>query len=530
MVLKKFVLKFILVPALTFGITLPVIANTRDFSLQHSIDSTASNHNQGSIAQQNTAAPYYDFNDRCKQAYQTILKLRLAEGKRLLDQIKVDQPDNLIPIYLENYIDFFELFFNEDPVSYNKLRPNYEIRLEKLAEGPDDSPYSLFTRSVVHLQWAFVQVKFGKLWDGGWAFRRSFLQTNQNLKKFPQFKPSLLYAGALQVAAGTIPDGYKWLSSMLGVKGTISGGMKNVEAFLKIDDEMGRLLHDEAVFYYLYLKKYVLNHQQEVFAFLDKEKPDVVNNHLLAYMSANLSINGQNYARALKVMHNRNDAPGYLKTPVWDLEMGYALLGSLDDDAGKYFESFIRNFKGKYYLKDALQKLSWFYYLRGDANKARQYRALILSKGSLDTEADKQAQKEAKIDFWPDKTLLSARLLNDGGYHREALKLLHGKTIESFSRIQDKLEFAYRAARLYDDLGNKDLAIVFYKHAIALGEQRKEYYAARASLQIGFIYEKRSDCTNAAAWFRKTLSMKDHDYKNSLDQKSKAGLARCGVK
>jgi tetratricopeptide (TPR) repeat protein len=210
--------------------------------------------------------------------------------------------------------------------------------------------------------------------------------------------------------------------------------------------------------------------------------------------------------------------------------MGYALLGSLDEDAGKYFESFIKNFKGKYYLKDALQKLSWFYYLQGDQNKARHYRALILSKGSLDTEADKQAQKEAKTDFWPDKTLLSARLLNDGGYHREALKLLHGKTVESFSRIEDKLEFAYRAARLYDDLGNKDLAIVFYKQAIALGEQRKEYYAARASLQIGFIYEKRSDCANAAAWFRKTLSMKDHEYKNSLDQKSKAGLARCGVK
>jgi tetratricopeptide (TPR) repeat protein len=474
-----------------------------------------------------SSAPYYEFNERCKEAYQTIFQLKLKEGKRLLDELKREQPENLIPVYLENYIDFFELFFNEDPARYKVLRPNYEARLERLSAGPQSSPYNLFTRSVVHMQWAFVQVKFGKMWDGGWAFRRSFLQSNQNIKRFPSFTPSHLYNGALQVAAGTIPDGYKWLSSLLGIKGTVDGGMKKVETFLRDRNELSRLFHDEAVFYYLYLKNYILNDRQEVFAFIDREDLDLVNNHLFAYMAANLSINGQQHERALKVLSARNRSAEYFQTPVWDLEMGYALLGGLDDKAGMHFEKFIRDFRGRYYVKDALQKLSWHYYLQGNQSMANKYRAMILQKGSLDTEADKQAQKESQSGFWPDKTLLSARLLNDGGYNREALKLLHGKTIDNFSRIQDKLEFAYRAGRLYDDLGNKDQAIAFYKQAISLGEGRKEYYAARAALQIGFIYERKSDCANAVAWFRKTLSMKDHDYKNSLDQKSKAGLERC---
>ena len=53
----------------------------------------------------------------------------------------------------------------------------------------------------------------------------------ENRAKFPQFFPNDLYLGSMQVAAGTIPDGYKWLSNMLGIKGTIREGMKNLEKF-----------------------------------------------------------------------------------------------------------------------------------------------------------------------------------------------------------------------------------------------------------------------------------------------------------
>jgi len=159
--------------------------------------------------------------------------------------------------------------------------------------------------------------------------------------------------------------------------------------------------------------------------------------------------------------------------------------------------------------------------------KADQFRKEVMARGSTDTEADKQAQKEAASNRWPDKLLLQARLLNDGGYHREALKLLHGKTASDFKSIEDQLEFSYRVGRLYDDIGADNEAIEFYKQAIEMGESRKEYYAARAALQIGFILELKGDKTNAITWFQRCLDMKDHDFKNSLDQKAKAGIARC---
>jgi tetratricopeptide (TPR) repeat protein len=118
-------------------------------------------------------------------------------------------------------------------------------------------------------------------------------------------------------------------------------------------------------------------------------------------------------------------------------------------------------------------------------------------------------------------------LLNDGGYHQEAFQQLQGKRMDDFALPEDKTEFAYRLARIHEDLGQLDEAIENYLITIKLGQGQKEYFAARAALQLGWIYEKKQDLPEAMAYFENCLAMKDHEYKNSLDQKAKAGIARC---
>ncbi|MCX6209010.1 MAG: tetratricopeptide repeat protein, partial [Bacteroidetes bacterium] len=148
------------------------------------------------------------------------------------------------------------------------------------------------------------------------------------------------------------------------------------------------------------------------------------------------------------------------------------------------------------------------------------------TKGNESTEADKQALKEAKQGKWWNVILLQSRLLNDGGYNNEALKNLQGKTIESFTSIEEKLEFVYRLGRINDDLHKYDDAIKYYNQAIELGKERTEYYAARAALQIAMIYEKKGNKQQAINYYQQCIDMDDHDYKNSLDQKAKSGIAR----
>jgi hypothetical protein len=470
---------------------------------------------------------HFDFSPGCRQAYRAIIQLRLEEGSQLLAAEKKRDPDNLIPEFLDNYIDFFQLFFNEDAADYPAVKIRLERRLESMEEGPSSSPFSLFTRSVIHFQWAAMKVKLGSNLDAGLEFRRSFLESQACRQKFPSFGPALMVSGAMKVVAGTIPDGYKWLSNLLGIRGSVREGMRELDQFLGMDDEWSALYRDEANFYYLYLQFYILNKHEQVFAYIRQHNLDVKNNYLYAYLYANLCINDQQSALAEQIIGGRSKAAGYLDMPVWDLEMGYASLNHLEPGTAVYLERFLRRFRGRFYVKDALEKLSWYYYEKGNERMADSLRGEVIRRGTAESDADRQALKEARSGIWPDRTLLRARLLTDGGYFEEALRSLQGVSTSSFSRPEERCELAYRLGRIYDGLGRKDEAIAAYLTTIKTGEGLREYFAARAALQAGYIYEGRGDCGRAMGFFQKCLSLKDHDYKNSLDQRAKAGIARC---
>jgi len=83
-----------------------------------------------------SAGKVYDFNATCQQAYKEITSLRLANGQKLAALARQQNPDNLIPDMLDSYVDFFILFFNEDPAELKARKPSFESHLNRLAEGP----------------------------------------------------------------------------------------------------------------------------------------------------------------------------------------------------------------------------------------------------------------------------------------------------------------------------------------------------------------------------------------------------------
>ncbi|MEO8171952.1 MAG: hypothetical protein ABI581_02670 [Sediminibacterium sp.] len=474
------------------------------------------------------AQKVYEFNSTCQQAYQEITKLKIASGLALVEKAKQQNPDNLIPVLLESYADFYILFLNEDPKEYETRYPKFAERISALEKGSKSSPFYNYCLSTVRVHKAASAIKFGKIWEAGWDFRRAYQLIKDNKKEFPTFSANDLIYGSLQTAAGTIPNGYKWLASLFGIKGSVTEGMKTVRGFINSNDPWAKVFFNEAAFFYPYLMFYVENKKEEALAFIQQRKLDIVNNHLYTFMAANLAINNKQSDYARNVILNRNKSDEYLKTTIWDFELGFTKVYHLElPEAEKYLENFLNNFKGKFYVKDAYQKLSWCYYLQGNQAKADEARKNILKKGSTDSDADKQALKDAKSGKWPNVLLLKARLLSDGGYHNDAAGLLQGKTEDDFTKEEDKLEFAYRVARIYDDLDRTDEAIRNYLIAIRMGESRTEQFAARAALQIGQIYEKRGQKALAIVYYQKCMDMEDHEFKNSLDQKAKSGIARC---
>jgi tetratricopeptide (TPR) repeat protein len=474
------------------------------------------------------AQPNFDFNPNCVQAYQDAICLRLNAAQRATAAEKMRNPNNLVPHFIDNYIDFFTLFLNEDPAELKVRAPFKERRLALMASGPTGSPFTLFTQAIIKLQWAAIDVKFGNRWSSGWAFRDAFKLAKQNQTLFPAFMPNYMITGPLQMAASTIPKNYKWLSNMMGIKGTMQEGQRMLNQFLNSRDPWAQLFMNEGTFYQCYTQFYLLNQPNEALDFIKTRHLDIVNNHLFTYMTANLYLNNKQSQLTEAVVQGRNKSPEYMSTPLWDFELGFAKLYRQAPDTHEHLERFLATFKGKFYVKEVNLKLAWFYLLQGNQGLYNRYIAKVISTGAAESDADKRALKDAKSGKQPNTLLLRARLLNDGGYHAQALNLLAGKSNTDFADDGERLEFTYRVARIYDDLNRDDEAIKAYLATIGIGKNRTDYYAARAALQIAMIYEKRGNLQKAIEFYKICIGMEGHDYEDSLEQKSKAGIARCG--
>lgn len=470
----------------------------------------------------------YTWNDRTQSIYESITSLRIPEAKKWIVADKKNNPHNLSYPLLESYADFYQLFLNENTQEYNQLYPNFKSRIELFEKGPQNSPYYLYSLGLAHLHKSLVAIRFDKNWEAALDFRKAYLNFKENKRKYPKFTPNDVYLGILTTAIGTIPKGYQWMANVLGLSGKISEGNAMVLRYINSKDELSERARNEALLVYPYLIMNFEGNKEKTFDFIHKNNYDFKNNQMHAYMATNLYLNHQQSAKALAIVTELNDADAYLKLPFWQLEIGYANLNELKlDKAHKAFTDFIATFKGNFYVKDAYERLSWIAYLQGDMKKATAYRTAVLKNGNQITDADKQAYQNAKSGKWPNPILLRARLLSDGGYQSQALSSLAGKTSIDFPSESEKTEFAYRLGRIYDLMGQDEQAIKFYTSAIEKGIGLTDYFAARAALQIGMIYEQKNNFTKAIQYFNTCIEMKNHAFKNSLDQKAKSGIQRC---
>ena len=470
----------------------------------------------------------YSWNDKSQQIYESITSLRIPEARRNIALEQKANPNNLVNEMLESYADFYELFLNEDFTAYQKINPQFEQRIKLLEAGPKNTPYYLYSLGLEYLHKSIIAIRFDKTWDGAWDFRKAYFLFKENRKAYPNFSPNDAYFGAITTLVGTIPKGYQWIANILGLSGKISDGNALVLKYLNSKDEFNKRCRNEALFIYPYLLMNFEGNEKKAFSFIETAPYDFKKNQMHAYMAANLYLNHQQSNKTLGIIQQIESNPNFLPLPFWNLELGYAYLNELKlEKAQKYFTDFTQSFKGKFYIKDAYERLSWIAYFQGDLKKASAYRKLVLSSGNQVTDADKQAFQNAKKGNWPNPLLLKARLLSDGGYQTQALNLLIGKTSNDFAIEADKTEFAYRLGRIYDLMGQDEAAIRFYLSAIEKGEHQPEYFAARAALQIGNIYENKGQFSKAIEFYNLCIEMKDHAFKNSLDQKAKSGIQRC---
>lgn len=473
----------------------------------------------------------YDFNPNCVNAYSAIISLKFKEGKKLIDQEKTINPENNIPYLLENYIYFLSVFIAEEEKDFDKYDDLKDQIIDRLKEGDERSPYYRYCLAQVNLQWSVARAKFKEYTTATLEINRAYRLLVENNEEFPDFLPNLINLGMMHTLIGTVPDNYNWVKKLVGIEGTIDQGVNEILKVLNAAVTQKEYAHykAECLFYLSFIQINLTTNRQKALDYIKLIESDSsgLRNPLAIYAISRIySDNGMN-DKAIELLLSRPMGDEYFPFYFLDYLTGKAKLNRLDSDAYKYLFKFAINFKGINYIKDSYQKIAWYYLVNENMEKYQEFIAKVIQYGNAVVDADIQAEREANNKAVPNVFLLKARLLFDGGYYEKALAAItSSKTTGFLKNSRDSLEFSYRIGRIYHEWGKTDTCIPFYLKTIENGSESPYYFAANAALQLGIIYEKKEDFKNAAAYYELAQSMENKEYKNSINQKAKAGLNR----
>ena len=473
------------------------------------------------------AKKYFELSPLAQNAYHQAVSLRFGDAYTLMSQIRLQEPDNLMVYHIENYIDFFTVYINENEHEYQQLKKKISKRLQKIQEGDPTSPYYLFIQADIRLQWALVKLRFEDYLGAFSDVSKAHKLLQQNDKAFPNFMPNKKDLGILHAMVGTIPDGYKWGAQLLGgLTGTIEQGKKEIESVLAYAKKQPFIYEQETHVLYAFLLLHLKNAEEQAWQAVQKGNLQPSLNPLHCFVMANIAMRTGKNDIAIKILHQRPQGKGTIDFPYLEYMLGLAKLRRLDTDAATYFKHYLQRYQGHNFVKEAYQKLAWQALINGNFKDYNRHMADCKLYGRAVAGGDKNALKEAQEGKAPNLKLLKARLLFDGAYYQKAYTLLTQSINPSLFSNKEELEYYYRLGRICHGMKQNAQAIRYYKLTLDKGKSSKYYYACNAALQLGLIYESLGNETAAKQAFEQCLKLKPDDYKVGLHQKAKSGLAR----
>lgn len=472
------------------------------------------------------------FSPKLQKAYFEIQKLRLPAARELIDDERAINATNPFIAYLDSYADLHYLLIAEDRARYKVFTQQQDRRLDQVGKLSDKSPYKRLFQADIRLHSAFAKLKFGNEVSGSWEIIKAYKLLEDNRKKFPAFTPTFKSLGLLHVLIGSIPENYTWIAKILGLRGNITQGIRELRKVTKEEP----FFKQEAELIDLLLHAYTLQlspEQQVRIRQWPKEQPD---NLLLHFFATTVLMKENRSEEASRFLADAPAGKEYMPFPFLNYLRGEIALQSGDyDDSFTYYTRFLKQYGGFNYIKDSYFKMFLCRWLAGRDEEASVYIQKITQTGSTIIEADQFAERIAK-EFQEgkisprQKVLYKARYATDGGYFQQAWELMKAVSEKSFGTTYEKAEFNYRMARILHKSGRMNESMPFYDRSIALGQTDAGAagFAASSALQMGYISQQKPDNQKSVTYFRKAMSFKKHEYKNSIDNKARAALTELG--
>lgn len=465
----------------------------------------------------------------CKQAYKEIMSLKFDQAEKYLIAEEKLYPENIYPIYLENYIDFLKVFISEDEEIFESLEKNKQQRIKIIETLSDTSPYRNYLLANINLQWAFARLKFNEYFSAAIELNRAYRLIEANTLKFPEFYPNKITHGIIKIMIGLVPEKYNWILSIISMEGSIKEGTNELYDVLKLStaDTNFANLKEETIFYLGFIELNINPDKSKSLILLEEILPLADSSLLFAYMSVNILTRTAHNTEAELLFNNiQNRKDEYYPFHYLDYLNAEFYLKQLDtENARILYSKFLKNFKGKNYVKDAWRKIAWTYLLEGNSEVYKHILSNVGTQGYGDIGKDKEAMREYESGEIPNIDLLKSRLLFDGNYLVEADSILMFLNETNFD-FDQKLEKTYRLARINHQLNNINKAKSLYKSVVISSELTSNYFPANSALKLGEIYEIEDSSGMAFYYYQKCTKMNFDQFENSIKVKAKEGMRR----
>ena len=456
-----------------------------------------------------------------KKAYNQVLELRVDSIDFLLSMKFSSETDKIFQVYIKSLRDVLTLILIKDDHSYEKYNSREKEYLEDLEKIKTENNLIFFTKAEIRLHASLIRLKYGDQFSGAIRLIQAYKIIKSEMEKgnVPVYFNKT--AGVLNILMSIVPDKYKFIMKLIGIRPELSLGIHQLE---QLNDQQN-LFFFESVMINALLNAYYLNDADKSWQIVDMAQNKWVESLLYLYLKGLISVKTRENDIAIEsfLRCNTFDTGRYLHLVNSKFYLAESYLNKMELSlAESFYNSYIRQTINEDFIKASYFKLSLIYLFRYDFETSEYFWKKVITEGSISTEADKYAYTMVINNFHPHPDLLKARFYFDGGYYQQCLDLLKIVAKEKLTE-EELLEYHYRRGRAYQLLDENFKALESFDKTF-LSNFPDHYLVANAHLQSGYIQYNEGELDEAEYHFQKALKYSGELYRSSIRNEAKTGL------
>ena len=455
------------------------------------------------------------YNKNTLKARELIFDFKFNQAEKILNNDNSAQS-----FYLKSYIYFLKNILVGGEKNFKLYESNFDNIINKINELDKKDSLKNILKSEIFLQFSIVKLMNKDFISGSYNFIKSYNLFKESQQKFPNLIQNKKLSGLYKIIAGITPENGKKFLDLIGLEGNITDGYKELNKYY-ISQKNNKIFKIEA---------FTLN--KLVFVFLKEDlKLNKFNYKISNENKLNSSILFTNILKNFKLGEHQEliinckkiNEKHIIEIPIINYFLGISFTIKNTNQSIKYLYKYIKITNTNHFIKASYWQLARISILSDKQETFNKLKQFTLNLGETFTEADKQAEQEAKTNIIPNKFLLKSRLYFDVKMYNEAL--LELKKIDKEKLLkQQQAEYYYRLGRInYEKEKYKEAKMNF---AIVLKNYLsvEKYYIPYSALQMAYIYEKENNQEQAKEFFKLALKLNNSEYKNSIKHQAKSGL------